>query len=323
MSNIVPLKDTVDRAKQQIVPLLPRGQEQWPAFAVALNAAVIKNPKLRTAIGSNPDSAILALVKCARLGLSLNPADEHFDLIPYLGRDPKVEGQVRGRGLQYLMMNSGRCDWIHYDVIYRQELDSGVLVDPISQRVNHVADVLQRDDWKDSDIVGAYAMAQIKGQLRYATVVLSRKEIDKRRAMGMGTTNPDSPWVKHFPAMCCQKALKALGRSGKVPLAKEVAHEFNEEEESATPAEVVRQIPPTEVTPQWADALDWEVDSAARYLFKCREKDPMPGDQQVYDEHIEALKLLCEERGVEMPEIEGGKKWQDIEAMIDKLRNLP
>ena len=205
----------VDRSvKASVAALLPRGDEDWKGWAVALRAACLKNDKLGPAIANNPGAALLALIKCARLGMSPDPALQHFALIPYGG---VVDGQAMYRGWMHVVMQTGKVEWMHADVIYKQEVPKTALLDPVTQKVNHEPQTFERDNWKDDDIVGAYCMVKLVGRERLETKVMSIGEIRKRRAKGAN----GPAWREWFKEMCIVKPIKALCSSGRLPLTKD------------------------------------------------------------------------------------------------------
>lgn len=219
--------------RPNIEPLLPAVRGAWQSFQVALRSALMKTPKLQAAFKENPQAGVLALVKCARLGLSLDPAHEHFALVPYKN---EIQGSIMVRGWIHLARSSGALEQLHADVIYRQEYDkSKPLRDMMTGFVNHVPHDLERETYKDEDIVGAYAWVKLKGQDRLVSIVLTRAEIEKRRKKG----HYDTPaWREWYARMCMVKTINALFRSGLVPLTREIEQAAREEDpEVVKPAE--------------------------------------------------------------------------------------
>jgi recombinational DNA repair protein RecT len=280
----------------QVCALMPEGEKGWPAFEVALRSALLANPKLKEGIANAPDSALLSVVKCARLGLSLNPADEHFALIPYAGKNPSVQGQVMVRGWLHLMHQSGRLDFLDADLIFQPEVRSPMRLP--NGAVNHEPDWLNRDDFTDDQIVGAYAHAKLKGQERYVAAFLSIKEIEKRRKMGQGET---PAWREHYHRMCVVKVLKALARSGLIPLspvARIVAADEDDEEMPAAPT--VIQAAPQPV--QRMHPAYW--DAGQKEQFESLNKDPMPTDEDATEMALGALRALIDQKDATPQDLE-------------------
>src|SRR5262249_10839142 len=149
---------------------------------------------------------------------------EHFALIPYGGqKNPGVQGQVMVRGWIHLAMQSGRVDFMDGDVVFKQEFDRSVPMKNPNGSINHVPHVFERDNYPDSDILGAYAYAKLAGADRYVSSFLGIKEIEKRRAKGQGDT---PAWREWYRRMCVVKAFKSLLRSGLVPLTKVMSEEL-------------------------------------------------------------------------------------------------
>lgn len=268
-----------------IVPLLPNKEHDWPAFQVALRAAVLKSRQayeagqskthLMKVLQDNPDSGpqslLLSMIKCAQLGMSLNPAMQHFALIPYGG---VVEGQAMYRGYLHLALSSGKVRRIEAEVVYAAEKPPpGVpFVDPVTGRVNHTPDPFGRDEWKDTDIVGAYAFAEVLGDPRPVVRVLSRKDIEKRRAKGQGNSPAYRDWYRE---MCLAKVTKALLTSGRVPLQPDQLRQLQAEEE-----EVVVPVAAT-VLPTAPAAPPRPAPPPADPLFAAADKEPFPSEEEL------------------------------------------
>ena len=262
--------------KRNVEPLLAgRTGMTWPKWEVALRAACMKDSKVMTAVRDNPNAALLAVVKCGQLGLLPDPGLRHFALVPFKG---KIEGMVMWRGWLHVAMRSGLVEFVNAEVIYQQELDARdqtkPLRDPLTQVVDHQPDVFGRDNWKDSDIKGAYAVAKLKSGLMVSHV-MSLGQILKRKAMG--SSGP--AWKQWFPEMCMAKAMQGLLNSGKVPLAPEEQQLVRDADETvrAVPVETVRTVP---VEPTALPAPPSKR-RGAQVLFDELNKNPMPDDDQM------------------------------------------
>lgn len=260
--------------QRQVVPMLPRGQAEWADFVIAFESALTKDDtfgrgSLRLAIQKNPKAALLALTRCARLGLSLHPAHEHFYLIP---RGGVVNGEIGYRG--YLHLIDGVEDG-GADVIYKAEYSrEKPLVDGPSGAILHIPHYLERGSYDDKDIVGAYAWVKLVGRPKIVHAILDRARIDKLRGMGQG----GPAWSQHFAAMCLAKAWKALGKNPTIPMQqrhRDTIGELDREEEAATAPlpqtpriTVVDEPPPASANPEW--------DAAQQEQFAQLDEDPLP-----------------------------------------------
>jgi recombinational DNA repair protein RecT len=288
------------RVMGQVVPLLPKGQDEWPAFEVALRAAVLRDQtsgtgKLQEAIAQNPNAALLALVKCAQLRLSLNPAEQHYALVPYAG---VVQGQVMYRGYQYLFQLSGMCEGMGADVVYKREHDQSVpLKDPITGRITHVPRAFERDEYPDEDIIGAYAWARVKGRSTVNSKVLGRSNIEKRRAMNRGA---GPSWKAWYPQMCMAKAWQALFTSGELPLSPELmllVRDDTQVEEMIQANQVPSRVMPVQVQVDVGQARtdpDWDAGQQAE--FDSKVVDPLPSPEDALKAKRAAVMALANER---------------------------
>lgn len=291
------------RVMQQVVPLLPNREKDWPSFEVALRAAVIRDTefgegKLQDAIGYNPNAALLAVVKCARLGLSLNPADEHFCLVPY---SRVVEGQAMYRGWLHLLNQSGQCEGLGADVVYKQEqLPPGIpFVDQLSGAINHSPHAFERDSYPDSDMVGVYAWCKVKGRPRIVSAVLGRAKVEKLRALNKGKA---PAWNAHPQRMWCAKALKALCRSGLVPLKPQQMAELLKADEDGAPTPTIQSPPLARPSGVVVDIgqprTDSDWDAGQQATFDEHNKDPLPSAEDELAIQRKAILALQKEKKV-------------------------
>lgn len=277
-----------DQVMPNVVALLPNGEADWPMFEIALRAAVLAKPRsdgrpgLADAIAKNPESALVGMVKCARLGLSLNPVDEHFDLIPRAG---VVHGEVRAKGWEHLALASGAIEFIQHDVVYRQELDrSKPFLDPVTQMPTHVADSFGRDDWKDADVIGAYCAIKLKGHDRLVTHVMSRGEINKRRAMAQ----TDKVWGAWFREMCIAKVDKRAFKDPRIPKTAAMAEALRMEEDDDKPAPIAPLS--SAPTPIRGSAPK---KTGGQLMWDARNEEPLPTDEKHREDLLKAIDTEC------------------------------
>lgn len=188
-------------------------------FVMGVRSALMGNEKLAEVALKNPASLFTALAEAAALGLSPDPQLEHFYPIPY-GKE--VQAQVGYRGLMFLAEQTGQIDDIGAMVIYREEFErlreEGLrVVDRQTGEIN-----LDEEDrilggvcTKDEDIVAAVAWVRLKGRPKQLTQLMTRDQIEQRRKAGHGNT---PAWKQWYPEQCRKTVIKALLRSGRVPL---------------------------------------------------------------------------------------------------------
>jgi len=280
--------------KSNVMSLLPGGEADWPAFEVALRAAVLAKPAkdgkpgLADAIARNPESALVGIVKCAQIGLSLNPIHEHFDLVPRAG---VVHGEVRAKGWQHLAMASGAIEFIIHDVVYKQEYNANVpFFDPITRMPNHVAAEFERDNWKDDDVIGAYCCVKLKGQDRLVSKALSRGQINKRRAMAQ----TDNVWKTWFKEMCIAKADKHAFKSPDIPKTPAMAEALrgDDEDDITAPALTPTRAPLLAAAPTPIHSSPPRK-TGGQVMFDARSDEPLPTDEQHRQDLLRAIDTEC------------------------------
>jgi recombinational DNA repair protein RecT len=312
----------VERTVRPSVEALLPATTTMAAFETALRAAVLDKPDLLPTIEKNPPAALVAIIKCARLGLSLNPIDKHFALVPKGG---KVEGWVQYQGWQHLVMASGAVEWMQADVVYKQEVDrTKPFFDRETQQPNHVPNTFERDSYVDNDIVGAYCCLKLKGQTRLKSRILTRGDINKRRAKGAPNS---TAWRDDFATMCIGKAIKALCQQPDVPKTRELADALmrglmDDEGEDGGGATAVLATLPTEPTPI-PKALA-APQTSDEYLFAQRDKEPFPDDETHRAELRKAIELEAAMRNLTADTFDdkpiADMDAEQLQAILDAVR---
>lgn len=312
------------------------GEEGWGPWKVALRSAILRDRsqgkgKLSLALRNNPEGGIVALAKCAQLGLSPDPQLDHFALVPF---GSEIQGMVMYRGWMHLALSSGHVEWVHADVIYKQEYDANLPIrDLDTNRVLHNPRVFERDGFKDDDIIGAYAMAKVKGASRLESIILTRGEINKRRAKSKASNSP--AWTEWFPKMCVSKAYQSLFRTGRVPLSPSAraAATADEEDEVFVQAEAEVVEEPRKVTTDQPPPP--VISGADQHIFDALDKDPFPADADQRNTIVEAIMIEAVDRelsdevlatvasealGREISRIDDSLTVKELEAILEAIR---
>lgn len=193
--------DALNRHAESFATVLPShlNPDQWLRLAAGL---LRRNPKLAAAALSNPASFFAALMDCARLGLV--PGDT-YHLVPY-GRD--IVGITDYTGEIELIYRAGMVRSVKCEVVYANDHWSFA---PADDRPDH------RPDWfgDRGEMIGVYAYAEFKDGGTSRVAVLSRKDIEKIKAVSKTAGQSDSPWNKWEDRMWRKTAVKQL--TGWVP----------------------------------------------------------------------------------------------------------
>lgn len=178
------------------------------AFLAQVFTLIKNNPKLMKA---DRGSLLLAVGEMASLGMSPNPKQGQAYLIPRwsskAGCDV-VDMQLGFRGLLQLVYRSGEVDSVEAFVVYRGEhyVRRGGTANP---GIDHLLDDDKRTGlW--TDIVGAYALAFLKGRTRPVFVSLTRRQLESAYGRSGNGSNKSKVWMEHPEAMCAKTALARL-----------------------------------------------------------------------------------------------------------------
>ena len=264
-------------------------------FVMGVRSALMGNEKLAAVAMQNPASLFTALAEAAALGLSPDPQMEHFYPIPY-GKE--VQAQVGYRGLMFLAEQSGQIEDIGAMVIYRDEFErlreEGLrVVDRKTGDINMDEEdrILGDVDTDPKNIVAAIAWVRLEGRPKQLTQLMTRDQIEQRRKAGHGNT---PAWKQWYPEQCKKTVIKALLRSGRVPLGahhRRIMAALDAEEGEGQAEDVVQahaEVIRTEPIPS-TEVLD----------HARREDNPLPEDADRRNELLSDIWMFAERGGID------------------------
>ena len=238
------LKQAIEKRKNEIAKLIGSALTPDRLIRICLSD-VAKTPQL---LACRPESIAYCLIVAAQFGLQLGGPLAEVYMVPRKNKNRggqlEAHPMIGYRGYCTLARRSKDIASLDAGVVYKGDRFA---FDRATGRVEHPYsfDV----DRSDKEVIGAYAIARVKGSDYPITVVLSRAEIEKRRARSSAVQSGKStPWDTDYAAMCRKTGLRALLTSGLVPLTVEMMdameHEREEDEERIVPIEFTE---PTEV----------------------------------------------------------------------------
>lgn len=168
--------------------LLPAHMDAETFVGIAAGA-MYRNEKLAAAAMHHPDSLIVALRDCARLGHE--PGTDQYALTV---RGGKVLGIEQYQGVIERMYRAGAVLSVHAEVVCKGETFKRQDPSPPYHRVPN-------DDWLDRDtsvanLTGAYAFAILEGGACSRVVAMGRAEIMAHREVATTTNIWDGPFGK-------------------------------------------------------------------------------------------------------------------------------
>lgn len=155
--------------RPQFKSLLPADADV-DTFGGGAAAALYRNPDLAVAAMRNPESLLIALRDCARLG-HVPGTDEYALTI----RSGAILGMEQYQGVIARMFNAGAVQAVHAEVVTQQEFL--IRRDPLPP-IHEVPG----NDWLDRDLrvenlKGAYAYAVLEGGVCSRVVIMGRAQI--------------------------------------------------------------------------------------------------------------------------------------------------
>lgn len=167
--------------------------------------AIRSTPKLAEC---SPESFLGSVMQCAQLGLEPNTPLGHAYLLPYWNKNQRSYecSLITGyQGMIELAMRSGRVSSIFAHAVrecdhFRYELG-------LNPTVEHIpADIGNREEIPISYV---YAVARIK-DADPVFVVMSKAQVDARRARSASGKKGFSPWETDYEAMALKTAVRTL-----------------------------------------------------------------------------------------------------------------
>lgn len=159
--------------RREFANLLP-AEADAETFAGLAAAAMWKNPKLAVAAMSQPESLLIALRDCARLGHE--PGTDDYYLTVRAGGVLGIEGY---QGVIGRMFNAGSVQAVHAEVVTNGE--KLTRRDPLPPQHDVPGDWLDRD-LRPENLRGAYAYAILEGGVCSRVVIMGKPQIMTHRA---------------------------------------------------------------------------------------------------------------------------------------------
>lgn len=222
-------------------------------FVAALDNAVAMSKELATCLEQNPDSVKNAILSAAFLGLRPDRVHKHYALTAFKSsRHPsgwECVGIPEWRGLVHIANDAGSLATpIRAACVFEYEVKppKGQPVrfdyDPTTEEITHNPLDLSGEFTKlrtPDKLVAAYATCRVKGRDGWATTVLDRRGIERRRAKSASFkfSPKTSAWTTDTEPMWIKSAIRAHLDSGKVPMSRDILTELHKADEREAEAE--------------------------------------------------------------------------------------
>lgn len=240
------LQTLVDDTQQALAMALKEKPLRLAEFVTALDNAIAQSEQLAECVQKNPQSVKNAILTSALLGLRPGPVHKHFALVPYrIKGNMTCVGIPEWRGYVELANQAGELDsQIVCEVVYEHEVKSAkkgaepvFAYDRFTGEIKHEIDILDEDASRKTPdkLVAAYATCKVKGRQGWASVLLTRRDVERRRASSAAwkAKGKDSVWGTDPVPMWKKSAMRALLESGKVPMSRHALAEVTTAENSA------------------------------------------------------------------------------------------
>ncbi|MFQ5503453.1 MAG: recombinase RecT [Planctomycetota bacterium] len=232
----------IESRKNALEPLLPE-HLSWAGSVALLKAALVDTPGL---VECDKLSIYTSLERAFKLGLEPNGPLQEGWLLPY--RETKT-GQMHAqwiigyKGWLKLAWQSGKVKQPHAAVVYRQEVEAGLVeIHDEPPKIVHKRDLLMdRSGWTDDDIVASYFRMPLKGG-GVVQAVLSRADLDKKEKLSKTKSGwrSDARWPNRYAGMARKAAILDAFNKREAPISTEqlaLALQNEREAEALVPVE--------------------------------------------------------------------------------------
>jgi recombination protein RecT len=192
----------------EIAKALPRHVSP-DRMARIITTAIRINPKLAAC---TPVSFIGAVIQSSQLGLEPNTPMGHAYLVPFFNIKA-----MEGKGAYECQLIVGYMGYV--ELAYRSNLVSKIIAREVRAgdkfeyaygTDDYIRHVPSNDpDRESQEITHTYAIVKIKGGDTIFTV-LTKADIEARRARSASAKKSFSPWLSDYPAMARKSAIRAL-----------------------------------------------------------------------------------------------------------------
>lgn len=198
----------------------PLKYEEEAMYAMQM---ISRNEKLLQAAVQNPQSAQMALLNVAAVGLSLNPATKLAYLVP---RDGEIYLDVSYMGLIRIATDTGSIKWARAEIVYEQ--DDFTYNGPVSMPDHHTHPFIDR-----GNKIGCYCIAKTADD-EIMVEVMSADDVAAVRKASKGSGSGYSPWNTFEGEMwkktVIKRASKTWPKSDRSGRLEKAVHVVNEHE---------------------------------------------------------------------------------------------
>lgn len=163
-------------------------------------------------LACEPASIVRSLMDAAQLGLEPNTPLKFASIVPYMnGKTKRYEAHliVEYGGLIQLAHQSGAVDDIYAEVVRAR--DQFIIRYGTDKKIEHEPNFAAGVDEASNPVIGAYAVAIMKGTPRAKFVYMARPEIDAIRARSPAGNS--GPWVSDYAEMAKKTAIRRLWKT--------------------------------------------------------------------------------------------------------------
>jgi len=188
--NIKNLQRTIAQYRGTFDRLLPSHMDAETFIGIAAGA-LWKNQDLAAAALSNPDSFLVALRDCARLGHQPG-TDEYALTVRKVNKQPSVLGIEQYQGVIERMYRGGAVVAVHAQVVCGGERFIPTQMGP----PQHIVEDWLNRDTTTANLIGAYAYAVLEGGVCSQVVFMGKAEIMRHREVAATVAIWDGPFGK-------------------------------------------------------------------------------------------------------------------------------
>ena len=238
--------ESLETNRESLEALMPTHMS-WQANLAMLDHALRKTTGL---LECTPISIRNCIETAFKAGLEPNTVLQECWLLPFRDKDGRLNAEliIGYKGWIKLALNSGfvKPGGVTARCIYRSEYENGLVqLSEMPKEIKHRLDLsMSADDFKDQDIIGAYAVFELTGGGTVQSI-LRKDELDKLEKASKIGWSSNKKFPTRYPGMCRKTAILQAFHRREVPISSEIKAameaEKKVEEVMATAYEVINE----------------------------------------------------------------------------------
>jgi recombination protein RecT len=207
-NNANTLKNIIASVKNRFQNISVNDPNKYNREANFAMQAILANQFTLDCALKNPDSVANAIINIASLRTTLNPAEKKAYLVPYSGKNPRIDLQISYMGLIDLAITDGAIMWAKSEIVYSN--DDFILTGLDTQPIHKFNPFAKKEN--RGEVVGVYCVAKMQSG-DYITETMSVEEVESIKMRSSAVkSGKSSPWDTDYNEMAKKTVIKRASK---------------------------------------------------------------------------------------------------------------